>query len=361
MSAPRRPTFCPRDAVMTRSLGASRSVSSTMTTASAPAGSGAPVAISEQSPPQIGPLPHLPVNTVRRSNGASGSGVLAPTCRRQQPHTRPSPRDRTAARRSRLLPRAQDAPSASRSGSLGATRRDRWAERRWRGPRRVEWSTRRSCHFPRSRAHSTSQFSPDDVADLGRINRVMASRTACSDPGKAKNAVVPIDPAVARLNIAAAPISWKLNILKSSPNPSRRLVEERGDRLVGAVTLGDARSAGRDDTRQRPGWTPPSNVPGCAPPPIPERCAGADVMAGALQQLDDRVPTGVVAFGSGVADGDNRAPDRGRGVFSVRRDAHRFSIGSRGSKGSRRSTGSRFRFKRFRVQEVQGSPVPVAI
>ena len=50
----------------------------------------------------------------------------------------------------------------------------------------------------------------------------MANRTAASDPGSRKIAQPPAMPAVARDNIAAAPISSKLSIRNSSPNPSIR-------------------------------------------------------------------------------------------------------------------------------------------
>jgi hypothetical protein len=54
------------------------------------------------------------------------------------------------------------------------------------------------------------------------MSRVIASRTACSDPGRTKIALAPTVPAVARLIMAAAPISSKLSMRNSSPKPSSR-------------------------------------------------------------------------------------------------------------------------------------------
>src|SRR5262249_42418969 len=53
----------------------------------------------------------------------------------------------------------------------------------------------------------------------GRMRRFIARRTAFSDPGRTKIAVRPTVPAVARLIIAAAPISWNDSIRNSSPKP----------------------------------------------------------------------------------------------------------------------------------------------
>src|SRR5688572_19048959 len=56
----------------------------------------------------------------------------------------------------------------------------------------------------------------------GMMSRDIASRTACSDPGSTKIALAPTVPAVARLIIAAEPISSKLSMRNSSPKPSSR-------------------------------------------------------------------------------------------------------------------------------------------
>ena len=56
----------------------------------------------------------------------------------------------------------------------------------------------------------------------GGIRRVMASFTALGDPGSTNIALPEAVPAVARLIIAAAPMSSKLSMRNSSPNPSSR-------------------------------------------------------------------------------------------------------------------------------------------
>jgi len=56
-----------------------------------------------------------------------------------------------------------------------------------------------------------------------RISRVMARRTAFSEPGRLMTMVPPASPAQARLSIAAGPISSKLRARNSSPKPSMRL------------------------------------------------------------------------------------------------------------------------------------------
>ena len=102
MSAPRRPTCCRGyTGVRTRIVVVlPASVSSTMTTASAPGGIGAPVAISMHSPRAIARAGTWPVNTrsTQRERRAARRARRR-TCPPRRPRSRPSPRGRTAARR----------------------------------------------------------------------------------------------------------------------------------------------------------------------------------------------------------------------------------------------------------------------
>ena len=121
MSAARRPTCCRGYTgvkIRTSSDPATRSVSSTITTASAPCGIGAPVAIWMHSP--AADRPRRDLRGVDRLDRAEDLRVVASrrrTCPRRARRSRPWRRDRTAARPStRPVGVAMTRPPASRSG-----------------------------------------------------------------------------------------------------------------------------------------------------------------------------------------------------------------------------------------------------
>ena len=223
MSAPRRPTFCrgvtavsdAHDvAVARRSLRPSRP-------RRRPSGIGAPVAISMHSPGASPRGGTWPVNTrADAPERARRRRARADVVCARSPRSRPSRRDRTAARPSvATTSRATTRPSAS--SSRHASRSARSAARH-----------RRRCAAPRRRAivevmglHLVVR----DESARARCGRAPAGSAApsragprASEPGSRKMAQPPATPAVARDSIAAGPISWKLSIRNSSPKPSSR-------------------------------------------------------------------------------------------------------------------------------------------
>ena len=185
-------------AAMMRTTRPSRVVSSTITTASAPGGIGAPVAISMHSPVVIPRAGTWPVNT-RSTHAAS----LVPTARRRRIRRD----DRVAVHR-----RAIERRHVDRCGDIvrddathGPANRHAFdAIDRHDGvhhqPKRVGKGdgVGKGPHFVSSRLMCPSS---------GRISFSMPSRTAASEPGSMKITQPATTPAVARESIAAAPIS----------------------------------------------------------------------------------------------------------------------------------------------------------
>lgn len=96
----------------------------------------------------------------------------------------------------------------------------------------------------------------EEVAELGQDQARHGQAEACSAPGRRENRLAgEYVPAAARVSIAAAPISSKLSLRKSSPNPgSSRRLKQCVQRVICAVASGDAGSSGRDDEPE--GWLP---------------------------------------------------------------------------------------------------------
>ena len=213
MSAPRAPTFCCgcTSAKIVTSPSASSSVSSTITTASAPSGIGAPVEISMHCPsphgdgrdlsgverPDFRQRARMRVAT-RRCVSTRAHGIAVHAGARERRHIRP--RDDVARR----------ARGRSAVGS-GSSRCDRSARRSCRESRaRLRAKSRRrtaaswSCAMSsRGRARARGGPSSGKAAACSS-----PSRTAFSDPGSETMIFPCAVPAHARLIIADGPISW---------------------------------------------------------------------------------------------------------------------------------------------------------
>ena len=237
---------------------AARSVSSTITTASAPSGIGAPVAISMHSPAPIDRVRHLAgvdlLDAIAASSDRSGRRR---TCPRRAPRSRPSRRDRTAARPSRPWADAaitRPVASPERHAFRPLDRRtsarrsqDRCAQRSrpsgigLAGSARMvassfAWTQRRSlCELP----HEVAELGEDQLRHR-QPDGVLGSRQD-EDRGAARDAG-----GGARHHRGAADllVAEHPEQLAEAVEP---LLEQAGDRFVGAVARGDAGAAGRDD------------------------------------------------------------------------------------------------------------------
>ena len=225
MSAPCRPMFCPACGRREHATLRRRRprVSSTITTASAPAGIGAPVAISLHVPGVDGLRRHLAGEDLldaaqrrrRVARGAGGvggaHGVAVHGRARERRHVGGERRRRAPARG--RWPRRAGPARCARSGAAAASMmRARLVERESSGRERAHRRAGRSVC-------SCCTTCPSS----GRIRRVIARRTACFRAGQHEDRpCAPTVPAVARLIIAAGPISSKLSMRNSSPKPSRR-------------------------------------------------------------------------------------------------------------------------------------------
>ena len=212
-----------------------RSVSSTITTASAPSGTGAPVAISAHSPAASGRRGASPVKMTSTERRVFGDVPVAPSvsaARTAKPSiaaranggtsapaaivsasTRP-PASASATRsvRSMGVAAASVSSSASRKGIVVLIGRTADRTRATCNVLCATCAERATCCVLVPRAAATCscyRFSSRTTWPIsGRMSFSMASRTAFSDPGSVNTIVFRIVPAHARLSIAAAPICW---------------------------------------------------------------------------------------------------------------------------------------------------------
>ena len=103
-------------------------------------------------------------------------------------------------------------------------------------------------------------------------------------------------PAVARLIIAAEPISLKLIIRNSSPKPSSRFSNSAVDRFERRVARADAGAAGRDDDLRCRIGQPLANGRGDLRGLVLDDGMTRDRVSGAFEQLADRLAA--VSFAS---------------------------------------------------------------